>query len=300
MADDGLPESARARMAASDAAGVFVSDLAVSEFLALRRAGLAPVGQVFGATVLQVTAPTNSGVSGELKILTRVTNDAWKTVLARLTAEARLLGASAVLGIDLKSVKRGESDSGEVWEFTARGAAVRGVGRPAPGGDAPVLLATLHGAELVALQQAGARPVGLALGNCAYYRIADPPPGTPPPSSRPWFGRGSGRNVERTDYTQAVYQARRLAMERLRQDAQAVRATGVVDVKVEVEKHPGAATGLFFDYFCHFFAVGTAVVHSRPTYPDILPTLDLRDSLQPASEPPQVEAKQKNRRRDKR
>lgn len=293
-------------MAESGRSGIFVSDLGVGDLLALRRAGLEPAGQVFGATVVQITAPTWSGVSGELKILTGVVNNGWRTALARLTEEARLLGATQVLGIEMASTVRGKEEGLEVREFIVRGAGVRPIaGKPlAP--DSPVPLATVHGAEYLALQQAGARPVGLAWGNCAYYRIADPPPGTPAPGSRPilpFLGPRRGPNLERTDYTEAVYNARRIAMQRLRQEAQNYRATGVVDVKVDVEKHPGAATGMFLDYFCHFFAVGTAVVHSRPNVPEVHVTLaldDSIDSLQPAGQATEIESKQKDRRRQKR
>ena len=66
--------------------------------------------------------------------------------------------------------------------------------------------------------------------------------------------RQIGQNVELTNFTQALYDARELAMERMQREAEQVEAEGVVAVRLEERSHGWGS------HVIEFFAVGTAIV----------------------------------------
>jgi uncharacterized protein YbjQ (UPF0145 family) len=71
-----------------------------------------------------------------------------------------------------------------------------------------------------------------------------------------------GQNAEMANYTQALYTARELAMDRMQYEAMQLQAEGVVGMRVEeVQYYWGA-------HVIEYFAVGTAVRQldtGRPT-----------------------------------
>ena len=150
--------------------------------------------------------------------------------------------------------------------------------------NAPKLfLSNLSGADFWMLRQAGYCPVGLAIGNCAYYRVGDPAIArranrwTPDQSSP--LGMGFGVNMERSDYTHGLYNARNIAVGRMEDEARAVGAEGVVGVTVEVDtRSGGSADGQTMDMFCHFVVIGTAIARQpgRQDVPDITTNLSLK------------------------
>jgi uncharacterized protein YbjQ (UPF0145 family) len=66
--------------------------------------------------------------------------------------------------------------------------------------------------------------------------------------------RQMGRNVELPNYTQALYDARELAMERMQREAEDVQAEGIVGVQLTERSHGWGS------HVIEFFAVGTAIV----------------------------------------
>jgi uncharacterized protein YbjQ (UPF0145 family) len=66
--------------------------------------------------------------------------------------------------------------------------------------------------------------------------------------------RQIGQNVELPNFTQALYDARELAMERMQHEAQEVQAEGIVAVRLEERSHGWGS------HVIEFFAVGTAIV----------------------------------------
>jgi uncharacterized protein YbjQ (UPF0145 family) len=80
-----------------------------------------------------------------------------------------------------------------------------------------------------------------------------------------------GRNIEMPNYTQALYNARELALERMQADAEAVHAHGIVGVQVQQANHG------WNSHVMEFFAIGTAVV--RESTPASLPEPQLVLSL---------------------
>ena len=63
-----------------------------------------------------------------------------------------------------------------------------------------------------------------------------------------------GQNVELTSFTQALYDARELAMERMQYEAAAAGAEGVIGVVLHEEHHTWPS------HVTEFFAIGTAVM----------------------------------------
>ena len=102
----------------------------------------------------------------------------------------------------------------------------------------------LSGQDFWTLLQAGYRPLGLVMGNCVYHVAHQ--------SLRKSWGT-SMKNVEMTNFTQALYDARELAMERMQAEAQAVKAEGIVGVQLHEKSHGWGS------HTIEFFAIGSAV-----------------------------------------
>jgi uncharacterized protein YbjQ (UPF0145 family) len=64
----------------------------------------------------------------------------------------------------------------------------------------------------------------------------------------------SGQNIELPNFTQALYDARELAMERMQAEAEAVQAEGIVGVSLDEHNHGWGS------HVIEFFAVGTAII----------------------------------------
>jgi uncharacterized protein YbjQ (UPF0145 family) len=65
-----------------------------------------------------------------------------------------------------------------------------------------------------------------------------------------------GRNVELPNFTQALYDARELAMERMQTEAQELQSEGIVGVQLQEKSHGWGS------HVIEFFSVGTAIVAS--------------------------------------
>ncbi len=85
----------------------------------------------------------------------------------------------------------------------------------------------------------------MVMGNCVYH-IAHQ-------SIAQWF-KTTGQNVEMTNFTQGLYDARELAMERMQKEAEQLQAEGIVGVDL----HEGSYS--WNTNMIEFFVVGTAVV----------------------------------------
>lgn len=113
----------------------------------------------------------------------------------------------------------------------------------------------LSGQEFWMLIKAGYRPVGFVMGNCVYYV---PPNLLQAPAEQ---------SCELSAYTHALYDARELAIERLQAEAEALDATGVVDVTVSEHSHAWRTNfvnignaALQTGEMIELFVIGTAVV----------------------------------------
>lgn len=247
---------------------LFTSDLSVNELLLIGQVGYEPLGQVMGSSIFHIGwqwMPTWTGASGELQVLTQAYYQARHLAIGRLQQEAALLGATGVVGVRLerKQYEWGAS----LLEFAAIGTAIRERNLPADAVGRAPFVSDLSGEEYWTLRQAGFRPVGFAMGNCTYYQVAT------------WRTRqattggmmgGGWLNQELPDYTQAVYTARALAMDRMEHEARAVSALGVVGADVQIEAEPrevGGDNNRRIDMVFHFTSTGTAIAPSVGRWP---------------------------------
>jgi uncharacterized protein YbjQ (UPF0145 family) len=244
----GIPDSGReriARMKQEVARGFFTSDLSVDEFLLVKQSGFEPIGLVLGSSIYHIgfqQAMWNQ--SQEMSVLTQAMYHARELAMTRMEEEADQLGADGIVGVRLDI---GRYEWGvDLAEFIAVGTAVRHRGgelHRAPNGRP--FTSDLSGQDFAKLLRAGYRPVGLVMGNCVYH-----------------VGRQGmlaslkqmGRNVEMPNYTQALYQARELAMERMQSEADELQAGGIVGARI-VERSHGWGS-----HVIEFFAIGTGVV----------------------------------------
>jgi len=121
----------------------------------------------------------------------------------------------------------------------------------------------LSGQDFWTLIRAGYAPLGMVMGSCVYH------------VAHQKFGNkigNIGKNVEIEQFTQALYDARELAMSRMQAEAEALHAEGIVGVQLRQHSHTWGS------HTTEFFAIGTAVRPLRPDHiierPTMVLTLD--------------------------
>ncbi len=226
--------------------GVFTSDLSVNEYLLVREAGFEPIGMVMGSSVYHIGVQTaRFGQNMELETLTQAMYHARELAMTRMEEEANELGADGVVGVRM-DVNRYEWGN-DLAEFIAIGTAVvsknsdkrfRTVRRNMP------FTSDLSGQAFWTLLKSGYRPLSLVMGTCVYHVAHQ---GLLKSVSQ------FGQNQEQLNFTQALYDARELAMERMQQEAHEEQAEGIVEVKIKEGSYGWAS------HVIEFFAVGTAV-----------------------------------------
>jgi uncharacterized protein YbjQ (UPF0145 family) len=248
-----LPIHARERLAAmrgqKDHRALFTSDLSVNEFLLVKEAGFEPVGMVVGSSIYHIGYQQSSwSKNQEMVVLTQAMYHARELAMTRMEEEATALGADGIIGVRLKVKNLSWADN--LAEFVAIGTAV------VPE-DRTISYRTVHnkpftsdlsGQDFWTLLRAGYRPVGMVMGNCVYHVAHQ--------SFGQWFNT-VGQNVEMTNFTQALYDARELAMERMQAEATHLQAEGIVGVNI----HEGSYG--WSSHVIEFFTVGTAVIAMR-------------------------------------
>src|SRR6201997_2746284 len=210
----GVPQDAMKRLAELQpgrAGSIFTSDLSVNEFLLVREVGFRPLGLVLGSSIYHVGLQVARwGKSQELDVLSQAMYHARELAMTRMEAEADALGADGIVGVRL-DVGRYEWGA-DMAEFIAIGTAIKHKGgkvHRAPNGRP--FTSDLSGQAFWTLLQTGKRPVGLVMGNCVYH-VAH--------RGMMQSIRQTGQNVELEQYTQALYDARELAMERMQLEAE--------------------------------------------------------------------------------
>jgi uncharacterized protein YbjQ (UPF0145 family) len=245
---EGVPESGRERLE-QNRQGLYTSDLSVNEFLLVREAGFRPLGLVLGSSIYHVGFQMGRwGKNQELDTLSNAMYHARELAMSRMEAEADVLGADGIVGVRLEiEFKEFGSD---IAEFIAVGTAVAADQQQAPDGhvwrnnkDQP-FTSDLSGQDFWTLIQAGYAPLGMVMGSCVYH-IAH---------QRFWQAIGNvGQNVELPQFTEALYDARELAMSRMQAEAEQLAAEGIVGVQLLSLGHRWGG------HTTEFFAIGTAV-----------------------------------------
>ncbi len=247
----GLPEDAMRRlseMRPGQATSMFTSDLSVNEFLLVREAGFRPLGLVLGSSIYHVGFQRGRwSQNQELGTLTQAMYQARELAMSRMEAEADVLGADGIVGVRLEIEFKEFGE--DLAEFIAVGTAVK-ADAPPPTGDGwrnntgKPFTSDLSGQDFWTLLEAGYAPLGMVMGSCVYH-IAHQ-------GMMKSLGN-IGQNVEIPKFTEALYDARELAMSRMQAEAEALTAEGIVGVQLLALPHRWGG------HTTEFFAIGTAV-----------------------------------------
>jgi uncharacterized protein YbjQ (UPF0145 family) len=251
-----LPAHARERLQTMRKKRFFTSDLSVNEFLLIKEAGFSPLGLVMGSSIYSISAQhLATAQPGEVMALTRSLYQSRELAMERMEAEADELGADGIVAVRLTVAVHAWGTN--IIEFLAIGTAVhhndaQGSFRTAEGKP---FTSDLSGQDFWTILNAGYRPLGFVMGNCVFYV------GPPANQAMP--------NGELPGPTQALYDSRELAMERMQAEAEALNAEGIVGVTIDETNHTWGPSVL------EFSAVGTAVVAIRADHQVPRPTLVL-------------------------
>jgi uncharacterized protein YbjQ (UPF0145 family) len=257
----GLPQDAMQRLSElqpGKAGSIFTSDLSVNEFLLVKQAGFTPLGLVLGTSVYHVGFQMGRwSKNQELDVLSQAMYHARELAMNRMEGEADVLGADGIVGVRLEvEFKEWGKDAAE---FIAVGTAVKADdGKKWRNDHGKPFTSDLSGQDFWTLLQAGYAPLGMVMGTCVYH------------VAHRTFGNvlgNMGQNAELPQFTQALYDARELAMERMQREAEELHAEGIVGVDLSQRNHTWGS------HTTEFFAIGTAV---RPLRADhIIPTPQL-------------------------
>ncbi|MBV8195813.1 MAG: heavy metal-binding domain-containing protein [Candidatus Dormibacteraeota bacterium] len=245
----GVPVDAVSRLRRMRGEGgqpLFTSDLSVSEFVLLEQMGWRPLGLVLGSSIYHVGIQYgNYYMNQELDYLTAAMYEARELAMSRMEEEADVLGADGIVGVRLEV--GGYAWAENALEFTAVGTAVK-----APASEAnwrtrdnKPFTSDFSVQDFYKLvSSTGYVPRELVLGNCVYH-IAH--------QGFVQQMRTLGNNVELNNYTEAIYDARELAMGRMQAEAESHGADGIVGMQI-VEK-----THIWNPHVIEFMAIGTSV-----------------------------------------
>jgi uncharacterized protein YbjQ (UPF0145 family) len=283
IAAGGLPIQAQRRLSEEMQAGhpLFSSDLSVNEFSLARNQGYRALSQVMGSSIYQVGWQFNRNYyswdtrSLELTTVSNAHQHAALLALGRLEQEAVLLNAHGIIGVRLttKDYEWGQN----LLEYTAIGTAIQLENTPLP--PRP-FLSDLSGQEFWTLLQAGYYPDGIVTGYCSYFVSLG---SRATQQMRRWYTTGSA-NQEIIPFSQALYTARGLAMDRLLNMSRRLNAHGVVGMHIncarQIEERE-ANGAKYMDFTVQFSAIGTAITavkkdHVIPTPQPTLSFTDLR------------------------
>jgi uncharacterized protein YbjQ (UPF0145 family) len=267
-----LPEHARERLTMMQKGGqqsnLFTSDLSVNEFLLVKEAGFEPLGLVVGCSMYHIGFQW-AGITQnmEMTVLSQAMYHARELAMSRMMEEAEALSADGIVGVRLSA--KHMTWEPNMAEFVAIGTAVRATdktisyrtvsGKP--------FSSDLSGQDFWTLLRAGYRPLGLVMGNCVYHVGYQ--------GLGQWF-RNIGKNVEMTNFTQALYDARELAMERMQAEASVLEAEGIIGANIHEHQYSWSS------HVIEFFAIGTAVTPTRSDHHIPTPQLTLSLNDPPA------------------
>ncbi|MGD0721812.1 MAG: heavy metal-binding domain-containing protein [Roseiarcus sp.] len=228
--------------AAEPAQGLFTSAGDAQELYCHMDAGYEPLQHVFGN--IAYSMGVGGGLLGSLKTLARgeirefsdVFNQTRHAALDRVVADARQQRANCVVGIRTTILKWGGAH-----EMTMAGTAAFNGALPAAAQTEPVT-SDLTGEELWAMTSLGYAPVKLLMSTSIYSL------GVVGGFLAAFKGLARG---EISEFTSLVHEAREIAIDSLKREADALGAEEVVGVKTYIaEIHPGLV---------EFMAIGTAV-----------------------------------------
>ena len=246
-----------------------LSELSVTEFLTLSRVGYYPHGLVIGSCIFEAGNQYDWSVATrEVVQLSQALRAARGLAIGRMRQQAQEVGAEGVVDVRIQVEHDVWRGSRQVAKFIALGTAVgfdAAHARPEVRGARSLQLADgtpftsdLTGPDFVTLLRAGYRPVEIAMGACVY--------GLDPRHLRAY----QTQDAEVAEYTQAFFDARETAMDRLQKDLFAAHPegtpdepVGIVGVTVSEAVYGGGRNAPIVE----FSAIGTAVAELAPDDP---------------------------------
>jgi uncharacterized protein YbjQ (UPF0145 family) len=285
-----IPLQAERRLGGlSESSDSYTSDLSTADFALCRQVGLRPLAQVMGSSIYQVGYQQSVGWIGlgrgvqfagglvtELDTLTDAWNEARTRALDRLGREAQVVGADAVVGVDLRADASNWADSmnSGVIQYSVIGTAVRREHRAADvhgagGGERPhdrqPVLTELSVADYAKLVSANIEPAGIVGWSSVFFSTYGF--GTAI-RAQPGLLTTGQESFELREFTQAIYAAREQVVERMGAQAQSLGASGIVGVRISHNMNrqvqgQSAGGGLMVT----FHAIGTAIRDATPTTP---------------------------------
>ncbi len=193
------------------------SDLSLDEELNLHAIGWEAVELVSGYSAFSTPMGVWSWGQGEITAATEAHANAFSSAIRRLHHEAATAGGHGVVGVHIE-----RSIFSTYTAVSLIGTAVRPIGAGRISDD-HVFVSDLSARDFSRLVLAGWEPLGLATGASFVY------------APRRTIGAAlaqQSQNVELSNFTDAIYAARELAMERMQQSAIDLHGSGVVEVKV--------------------------------------------------------------------
>ena len=194
------------------------SDLSIDEELTLHSIGWEPIELVYGVSLHSIPMGVWNWGQGEITYASSAFARSFEAATDRIHHECARAGGHGVVGVHVeRTVDRHHIG------IALTGTAVRPVGAKKPPSADSVFVSDLSGRDFTLLQGSGWVPLGLAVGASFVYA---------PRRSMGTAMKQTSRNVELTNFTEAMYAARESAMERMQRSALAMQGTGVVEVKV--------------------------------------------------------------------
>jgi uncharacterized protein YbjQ (UPF0145 family) len=231
--------------------------------------GFLPHGFVVGSSIYEAGSQYDWTVcTQEVTSISLALRAARGLAVRRLCEQAAEVGAEGVVGVRLRVEHDVWRGARQIAKFIASGTAIGFDPTHAPEhyrtahtlrlGNGRPFTSDLSGHEFVALLRAGFRPVSLAMGACVF--------GLDPRESRKY--RDS--DEEMAGYTQAFFDARETAMDRMQQDLFIDHPPGSVDAPIGVvgmtvteSIYGGGQSAPIVE----FTAVGTAIARLAPDDP---------------------------------
>ncbi len=237
-----------------------LSELSVTEFLTLARVGWLPRGVAIGSCIFEAGNEYGWTVATqEVQALSQALRQARRLAVERMRSQAHALHADGVVDVRVKVEHDVWRGSRLVAKFLAVGTAVSFEATRAPEAlrrapslrlaDGKPFTSDLSAPDFVKLLRAGYRPISVAMGACVY--------GLDPRHLRDY----RARDAEVSEYTQAFFDARETAMDRLQMDLFRDHPSppdvpvGIVGMDVTESFYGGGQTAPLVE----FTAVGTAV-----------------------------------------
>jgi uncharacterized protein YbjQ (UPF0145 family) len=240
------------------------SSLSLDEVLLLHAAGLEPAAVVTGAAAATIPPGSWTWSQGQVQAADVAFAQAFGSARDQLRTQAHQLGAVGVVAVDIELqvaphrylvVMLGTALRAATDEH---GASHFGVRYPTP------FLSDLSARDFVVLSRSGWYPIDL-VGSASFVHAPRRGVGTAIGQAR--------QNVELTNFTETLYAARELAMERIQQEIIRVGGTGLLDIRLVDDPVP------FAGHVVRFVAYGTAVklLASSHTHPELQMVVPLDD-----------------------